>query len=206
MPRRTWFLALASLALSSGCGGVRPGAGQNLLVITIDTLRADRVGAYGYAKAKTPHIDALAREGVLFEQAIAQVPVTLPSHASLFTGLLPPTHGVRDNTYFRLGSEARTLAEDLKARGYETAAFVSAFVLDSAFGLDQGFDLYDDEVTGAAGTAGTIAERRGELVTRLLHLLDREASLGPTFLRVAALFRSPPSLRSSASLSLRLRR
>ena len=163
MTRGTLLLAFTVMA---GCGGVRPRAGQNLLVITIDTLRADRLGAYGYSKANTPHLDELASEGVVFEEAIAQVPVTLPSHASLFTGLVPPTHGVRDNTYFRLDPGARTLAKILKARGYETAAFVSAFVLDSSFGLDQGFDVYDDEVAGDAETVGTIAERRGELVTR----------------------------------------
>ena len=162
MMRATLLLALGVIA---GCGGVRPRAGQNLLVITIDTLRADRLGAYGHREARTPHLDKLASEGVVFEEAIAPVPVTLPSHASLFSGLVPPTHGVRDNTYFRLDLEARTLAEVLKAQGYETAAFVSAFVLDSSFGLDQGFDVYDDEVAGEAETAGTIAERRGALVT-----------------------------------------
>src|SRR5512134_3132176 len=161
MTRGSLVLALAVLA---GCGGVRPREGQNLLVITIDTLRADRVGAYGYREARTPHLDRLAAEGVLFEDATAQVPVTLPSHASLFTGLVPPTHGVRDNTYFRLDSEARTLAEILKERGYQTAAFVSAFVLDGSFGLGQGFDVYDDELPAVAESTGTIAERRGEIV------------------------------------------
>ncbi len=155
-----------ALFVSGGCGDVRPRAGQNLLVITVDTLRADRLGAYGYSKANTPNIDRMSSQGVVFEQAIAQVPVTLPSHASLFTGLVPPTHGVRDNTYFRLDDQARTLAEILKERGYQTAAFVSAFVLDGSFGLDQGFDVYDDEVAQGAETAGIVAERRGELVSR----------------------------------------
>jgi len=179
MTRGTLRLALVVMV---GCGGVRPRGGQNLLVITIDTLRADRLGAYGYSKANTPHLDELASEGVLFQEAIAQVPVTLPSHASLFTGLVPPTHGVRDNTYFRLDLEARTLAEVLKARSYETAAFVSAFVLDSSFGLDQGFDVYDDEVAGEAETAGTIAERRGELVTRsFVSWIEKRSSDRPFF-------------------------
>ncbi|MGH9390804.1 MAG: sulfatase, partial [Vicinamibacteria bacterium] len=110
------------------------------------------------------------------------MPVTLPSHASLFTGLVPPTHGVRDNTYFRLDPEAQTLAEILKARGYATAAFVSAFVLDSSFGLDQGFDVYDDEVAGDAETAGTITERRGELVTRsFASWVEKRSSDSPFF-------------------------
>ena len=182
MFRMTRGPLLLALAVLFGCGGVRPREGQNLLVITIDTLRADRVGAYGYRAARTPHLDRLASEGVVFEDAIAQVPVTLPSHASLFTGLVPPTHGVRDNTYFRLDPEARTLAEVLKAKGYETAAFVSAFVLDSSFGLEQGFDVYDDEVAGEADTAGTIAERRGELVTRsFVSWLEKRSSDRPFF-------------------------
>ncbi len=173
---------LLALAVMAGCGGVRPRAGQNLLVITIDTLRADRVGAYGHREARTPHLDGLASEGVVFEEAIAQVPVTLPSHASLLTGLVPPTHGVRDNTYFRLDPEAQTLAEILRAQGYETAAFVSAFVLDSSFGLDQGFDVYDDDVAGRAETAGTIAERRGELVSRSFESwIEKRSSDRPFF-------------------------
>jgi arylsulfatase A-like enzyme len=157
---------LLTLVVSAGCGGVGPRSGQNLLVVTIDTLRADRLGAYGYPRARTPHLDRFAAEGVVFEDATAQVPLTLPSHASLFTGLLPPAHGVRDNTYFRLDGSASTLAEILKARGYETAAFVSAFVLESSFGLDQGFDLYEDEVAEKAESAGRVAERRGELVSQ----------------------------------------
>jgi arylsulfatase A-like enzyme/predicted Zn-dependent protease len=182
----TRFLALAAGLLLSSCGGGGggggPRAGQNVVVITIDTLRADRLGAYGYQRARTPHIDGIAREGVLFEQALAQVPVTLPSHASLFTGLLPPTHGVRDNTYFRLDPRARTLAETLKEKGYETAAFVSAFVLDSAFGLDQGFDLYDDEVASEPGSAGTIAERRGERVaSSFVSWMERRPADRPFF-------------------------
>ena len=179
MTRGTLLLAFAVM---TGCGSVRPRAGQNLLVITIDTLRADRLGAYGYSKANTPHLDELASEGVVFEDVVAQVPVTLPSHASLLTGLVPPTHGVRDNTYFRLDLEAQTLAEVLKAQGYETAAFVSAFVLDSSFGLDQGFDVYDDEVAGEAEIAGTIAERRGELVTRsFVSWVEKRSSDRPFF-------------------------
>jgi arylsulfatase A-like enzyme/tetratricopeptide (TPR) repeat protein len=156
---RGWLLFALALA---GCKGPAPRAGQNVLVITIDTLRADRLGAYGYSRARTPSIDRLASEGVLFEDVVVSIPVTLPSHASLFTGLAPPTHGVRDNTYFRLDSEAETLAELLKARGYETAAFVSAYVLDSSFGLAQGFDVYDDDVPTKGETPGTVAERRGE--------------------------------------------
>jgi arylsulfatase A-like enzyme/Tfp pilus assembly protein PilF len=175
-------MVLLALAVAAACGGARPRGGQNVLIVTIDTLRADRLGAYGNSRARTPNLDRLASEGTLFEEAVAQVPVTLPSHASLFTGLVPPTHGVRDNTYFRLDSEARTLAEILKERGYETAAFVSAFVLDSSFGLDQGFDLYDDALPEAGERVGTIAERRGELVTSAFtSWLERRPSERPFF-------------------------
>lgn len=115
----------------------------NLLVITVDTLRADRLGLYGYPKIRTPNIDRLGKNGVTFLQALCHVPLTLPSHCSLFTGTLPIFHGVRDNGY-RISSTNVTLAEILRDRGYRTAAFVGAFPLDSRFGLDKGFDIYDD--------------------------------------------------------------
>jgi arylsulfatase A-like enzyme/tetratricopeptide (TPR) repeat protein len=159
--------AALAIFLLSGCAGVKPRAAQNVLLVTIDTLRADRLGAYGYAGARTPNLDRLAGQGVLFEDVTVQVPLTLPSHASLFTGLVPPAHGVRDNTYFRLDEQRETLAEMLRARGYETAAFVGAFVLDRSFGLAQGFDLYDDALPSSTPEiAGTVSERRGEEVTR----------------------------------------
>lgn len=120
--------------------------GYNLLFISVDTLRADHVGCYGYAAAETPAIDSLARSGVLFEHGVAAAPITLPAHSSMMTGLDVPTHGVRNNGTFRLGEEHRTLAEVLRAAGYETAAFVGAYVLDGHYGLDRGFDVYDDDV------------------------------------------------------------
>jgi arylsulfatase A-like enzyme/Flp pilus assembly protein TadD len=115
----------------------------NLLVITIDTLRADHIGIYGYEKINTPHIDSLGRKGAIFSNAFCHVPLTLPSHCSLFTGNLPLYHGVRDNGY-RLPVFSLTLAEIMKDKGYKTAAFVGAFPLDSRFGLNKGFDVYDD--------------------------------------------------------------
>jgi choline-sulfatase len=175
---------LAVSLASTACrpATVRTRAGLNLLFVTIDTLRADRLGAYGYASARTPHLDELARRGLLFEEVTSQVPVTLPSHASLFTGLVPPIHGVRDNTYFRLDSRAETLAEQLASHGYDTAAFVGAFVLDHSFGLDQGFASYDDDLTEGAGSAGTIAERKGELVERSFESwLEKRANDEPFF-------------------------
>jgi arylsulfatase A-like enzyme/Tfp pilus assembly protein PilF len=116
----------------------------NLVVVTIDTLRADRLGCYGFGRIQTPTIDDIAREGVLFEQATSTVPLTFPSHASIFTGRIPPHHGVRDNGGFFLGDEQTTLAERLKQAGFATGAFVGAWVLESKWGLAQGFDTYSD--------------------------------------------------------------
>ena len=116
---------------------------QNVLLITIDTLRADALGSYGGA-ARTPHLDGLAAEGIRFDFAHAHAVVTLPSHASILTGRYPFQHGVRDNAGFRLGDDAVTLAEAARDRGFATGAFVGAFPLDRRFGLAQGFDEYDD--------------------------------------------------------------
>jgi choline-sulfatase len=118
----------------------------NVLVITIDTLRADRLGCYGFGLAHTPAIDRLADEGVRCTDVASSAPITLPAHCSIMTGLYPPAHGVRDNGNYALGTEAVTLAERLRAVGYRTGAFVSAAVLTRRYGLDQGFDVYDDDL------------------------------------------------------------
>lgn len=128
--------------------------GFNVLVITIDTLRADRVGCYGYTPADTPNIDALAANGALFLDAMASVPITLASHATIFTGLYPPRHTVRNNGGFLLSPEQVTLAERLSDAGYDTAAFISAYVLMARYGLDQGFDVYDDDLLSGSGVGG----------------------------------------------------
>ena len=153
--RPTLALALAAALSAAVWGGVttcrafRRGAGHpNVLLVTIDTTRADRLGSYGFALARTPNLDRLAREGVRFADVTAVAPITLPSHASILTGLLPLAHGVRDNGTFALGPEAVTLAERLKAVGYSTHAIVSALVLNRRYGLDQGFDAYDDDLWG----------------------------------------------------------
>lgn len=127
---------------------VSPGAaaGYNVVLITLDTLRADHLGCYGYAGVQTPELDSLAGEGVRFADAVAANPMTLPSHCTILTGAYAPRHGVRDNGTFRLAAKHETLAERLKAEGYTTAAFIASFVLDKRYGLDQGFDVYDDEV------------------------------------------------------------
>jgi arylsulfatase A-like enzyme/Tfp pilus assembly protein PilF len=117
-----------------------------VLLVTIDTLRADRLGCYGFGLAHTPAIDQLAAEGVRCTDAATVAPITLPAHGSIMTGLYPPAHGVRDNGNYALGDEALTLAERLQAEGYRTAAFVSAVVLARRFRLDQGFEVYDDQL------------------------------------------------------------
>jgi len=118
----------------------------NILLVTFDTTRADRIGCYGFPLARTPAVDRLAREGVRFADHVTVAPITLPAHASILTGLNPPAHGVRDNGAYALGDEVITLAERLKPLGYETHAFVSAAVLDRRYNLTQGFDTYDDEL------------------------------------------------------------
>jgi choline-sulfatase len=113
-----------------------------VVLITLDTTRADRLPAYGYQDAAMPALDRIAREGVVFDQASSVAPLTLPAHASLFTGLLPPAHGVRDNASPALADRQTTLAETFRARGFKTAAFVSSVVLASDRGVAQGFDRY----------------------------------------------------------------
>ncbi|MEL7060570.1 MAG: sulfatase-like hydrolase/transferase [Acidobacteriota bacterium] len=121
----------------------------NVVVVTFDTTRADHLSAYGHPGAHTPAVDRLAAEGVLFEQAVAPVPITLPSHSSLMTGKVPPGHGVRDNGIFVLPESQRTLAEILRDAGWRTGAAIAAFPLTEQFGIGQGFELFDDHVTGA---------------------------------------------------------
>ncbi|HEY7512342.1 MAG TPA: sulfatase-like hydrolase/transferase [Vicinamibacteria bacterium] len=160
------LVAGLAVALAAGAGRrARPVGGErpiDLLLISVDTLRADALGAYGSAAAQTPWMDRLAAGGVRFETAHAHNVVTLPSHANLLSGRYPLEHGVRDNSGFRFPAGTPTLATILKARGYRTGAFVSAFPLDSRFGLDAGFDVYDDRLGGAETQTGfQVAERAG---------------------------------------------
>ena len=158
-------IACLLLALAAaGCGDARPADGKpNVLLVTVDTLRADRVGCYGRKEARTGTLDALAARGVRFDAAWTSVPLTLPAHATLLTGHHPPEHGLHVNGRAALGDEVPTLASRAKAAGRATAAFVSASVLDAAFGLDTGFDRYDDElgaiVVGGAPTIERPAAR-----------------------------------------------
>lgn len=148
---RRWigYLALFSLMAGGTVWYVRSPRPFNVLLITLDTTRADRLGCYGYSHARTPVLDRLAQQGVLFERAYAPVPLTLPSHASMLTGLYPPEHGLHNNGQAALPQGLPTLATQLLAAGYETGAFVAAFVLDRKFGLQRGFQTYDDDLSQA---------------------------------------------------------
>ena len=137
-----WLLALALGLLA--CGPEPP---LNVVVITLDTTRTDALGAYGQPRPTSPRIDAMAADGLLFEQAVASVPSTLPSHTTLFTGKQPYSHGVRANAGYRLTEEEATLAEALRAHGWTTEALVAAPVLGRDRGLDQGFDRYRDPLS-----------------------------------------------------------
>ena len=140
------FLAAVAL-LGASCGrGKTVSRDAPVIVVCVDTLRADRLPAYGDRGVETPSLDRLAADSVVFDNAIAHVPLTLPSHASLFTGLLPFQHGVRDNLGYRLAKTHSTLATRLKAAGYATGAAVSAIVLDRGTGIAEGFDFYDDAI------------------------------------------------------------
>jgi len=165
------LLGALACAPERGASSERP----NVLLVTLDTVRADRLGSYGYATAATPALDSLARDGARFTQAMASAPLTLPSHATLLTGLLPPRHAVHQNGAGALPAGVPTLAESLRANGYRTGAFVGSFVLDQRFGLGRGFDLYDDDILRdpSTATAGLEAERNGaEVIDRALAWLD----------------------------------
>ncbi len=163
---RRWATALVfgpGLACSAPAP---PAARPNVLLVTLDTVRADHLGAYGHAAAATPRLDALARRGVRFESAIAATPLTAPSHASMLSGRIPPRHGVRDNGSFVLPAAVPSLAEAFSSAGYRTGAFVSGFPLDRRFGFARGFGVYDDRLPhGHDPRRAPYVERRGEATT-----------------------------------------
>jgi arylsulfatase A-like enzyme/Tfp pilus assembly protein PilF len=160
----------------------RPKARRDLLLITLDTTRADRLGCYGHSAANTPVLDALAESGILCENAYTVAPLTLPAHASLFTALYPAEHGIRTNGRGRLGDSVPTLAEALKRQGYDTGAFVGSFVLNRKFGLDRGFIVYDDDFASDEPAPDALhRERRGQsVVDKALAWLARSRT-GPFF-------------------------
>ncbi len=153
----------------------------NVLLISIDTCRADHLSCYGYPQKTTPNIDALAEEAVLFENAITPVPQTLPGHSSMLTGTIPPYHGVHDNNGYQLTESNITLAEILNENGFSTAGFISAFVLDSQFGIDQGFETYNDRFKEKLNSNG-IDERRAEETSSLAMKWLDEHKAEPFFL------------------------
>ena len=158
MVSRAWCALLGAVLLGGAAGpalssGTPPRAAPNLVLLTLDTTRADRLGCYGHRGARTPVLDRLAARGVRYAHAWAPTPLTLPSHATLLTGLLPPEHGLRDNGTAVLPATLPTVATVLAGRGYATGAFVSSRVLDARFGLGRGFAVYDDRMA---------AERVGE--------------------------------------------
>ncbi len=147
----------------------------NYILVTVDTLRADRIHCYGFPHVKTPTMDLFASKGVLFEQCIAQTPLTLPSHTSLMTGTVPLFHGVRDNGGFLVPQQLITLAEVFKERNYQTSAFVAAYVLDSKWGLNQGFDFYFDQFDLSkykSISLGNVQRRGDEVIDETLRWLD----------------------------------
>src|SRR5713101_5612158 len=147
----------------------------SVILITIDTLRADHVGCYGAQTVKTPTLDTLARDGVVFERAISQVPLTWPSHAVILTGTYPFQNGVQDFTGQPLAQQFRSVSQAFQKAGYATGAVVSAFVLDRSWGLARGFDFYDDAFSPEVfqqKDIGLVDRKAGESVTRALKWLN----------------------------------
>jgi arylsulfatase A-like enzyme/Flp pilus assembly protein TadD len=167
------------LVLLGGCGPSRKI--DRVVLVTIDTLRWDRLGYMGY-DVSTPNLDRLAGSGAVFTDAMSAAPITLPAHSSILSGLYPTSHGTRFNGMFRLPEEVETVAERLKEEGFATGAFVGSFVLDRRFGLAQGFDVYDDEMRRTSpDQPSELAERPAEeVVTRALAFLEAHPE-GPTF-------------------------
>ena len=170
----------AALAVASCSGTSAPDTRPNVLLLTLDTVRADRLGCYGYARARTPNLDALAGRGVRFERAYATVPYTLPAHASILTGLYPPAHGLHVNFQGSLPADARPMAAAFQDAGYRTAGLVASGILDRRFGLARGFDFYDDLHDRPLNDANQVERPGGEVTDAALKWLG-EASPKPFF-------------------------
>src|SRR6185295_10617959 len=176
--------ALAVAAAAVGCGRTPSSVtaprfpAAPIILISIDTLRADHLAVYGYRGGATPVIDRLAASSIVFDDVYSQVPLTLPSHASLLSGRLPVHHGVRDNIGYTVGADERTLAVRLKSTGYATGAAVSSYVLRRQTGINRGFDFFDDAIE-VAGTGDSLSEsqRDGRLsVDALAGWIDAHAN------------------------------
>src|SRR5689334_24314392 len=171
-----WFAVVWVAGLcSDATAAAVPARKTSVILITMDTLRADHVGCYGDKDAQTPTLDALAKDGIVFDRAISQVPLTWPSHAVILTGTYPFQNGVQDFTGTPLAPTFRTLAQSFKAHGYATGAVVSSFVLERSWGLGRGFDFYDDAFAPEAFQTkdlGLVDRRASESVTRAIRWLD----------------------------------
>ena len=181
----SWLGVIAATPVSAPVSIEADTTSPSVILITIDTLRADYVGAYGSKEVKTPSLDSLASDGVVFDNAYCQVPLTPPSHASILTGTYPATHGLRDFTVGQFRKGTLSLARILKNKGYQTAAFVSAFVLDRSWGLNDGFDLYYDnfDLQELEGTnPGNVQRPAEETINQVLPWLEKAQS--PFFLWV----------------------
>ena len=176
-------------------------AGRPIILVTVDTLRADRLGAYGSAKGLTPALDRFAQGAARFTAAVTQAPLTLPAHATILTGLHPARHGIRTNDGFRLAARVPTLAEALGARGYATGAFIGGYPLQASFGLGRGFDRYDDEFLRVAG----VVERPADEVVRSAAAWIDERAVAAV-LRLAAPVRSALAVHAAGALCRGARR
>ncbi|MEE9371367.1 MAG: sulfatase-like hydrolase/transferase, partial [Sedimentisphaerales bacterium] len=163
-----WFLLWPELSPEKGI--------RNVVLISIDTCRADYLSCYGYPDRTTPNIDTLAKESLLFENAVTPIPLTLPAHTSMLTGTIPPYHGVHDNDYYKVSPSNETIAEVLQRSGFATVGIISAFILDSRFGLDQGFDSYNDSFVEEPNSVSIAQRRAGEATRFALEWLDRNKS------------------------------
>ncbi|MGN6184603.1 MAG: sulfatase, partial [Thermoanaerobaculia bacterium] len=166
--RKGLVALLVVLALFS-CRGKDdlPSKNGPIILISIDTLRSDHLPAYGYGAIKTPAIDALRADSILFERAYSHSPLTLPSHATILTGQLPATNGLHDNSGFKLQPTVETLAHALKAKGYATGAAVSSYALRASTGISRGFDAYDDAFIHDAGTQASDMQRSGDATRKI---------------------------------------
>src|SRR5947208_10020195 len=179
--RQVSRLVIVVMAMPLGLLGASPRAQKprpNVILITIDTVRADHVGCYGAKDVQTPTLDSLERDGIVFERAISQVPLTWPSHTVILTGTYPFQNGVQDFTGTPLDPTFRSVAQAFKDHGYRTGAVVSAFVLGRSWGLARGFDFYDDAFAPEQfknRDLGLVERRAGESVTRALTWLQKNS-------------------------------
>src|SRR5438105_1676731 len=170
------LLGIACQALAEPRGNASHRVRPNVILITMDTLRADHVGCYGATNVQTPTLDSLARDGILFERAFSQVPLTWPSHAAILTGTYPFQNGVQDFTGQPLSPQFHTVAQGFKQHGYATGAVVSAFVLDRSWGLARGFDFYDDAFSAETFKKmdiGLVYRKAEESVTHAIQWLKK---------------------------------